>query len=196
MTYRKDREMNKTRAVLAAFFLLASFAAPVSVSADSCLYAIDAPGCSHGLPAEQYQALLATIAANPAPNVPSIAVDGATVKQYSQPPAHIASSFSGVLIGHPLPFPMAFMVTSIRPSPLPGWDSDPKQPILPRYARVYLYTTVNAGGWDWYLVGPGEWLRRDAVARVIPAQRPDGVQGRWIAVDLFQQMFTDRKSTR
>ncbi len=168
------------------------FGAPTLTFADSnsCLYAIQSAGCSHGLPADEYAALLAKIAANPAPNLPSIGVDGTKVKQYSQPPAHVASSFSGVLVNHPLPFPLAFMVMSTRPSPVPGFDSDPALAVIPRYTRLYLYATVNAGGWDWYLVGPGAWLRRDDVARVIPATRPDGVQGRWVAVDLFQQIFT------
>src|SRR5258708_28025004 len=119
-----------------SIFCAALFIVPGIASAGSCLYAIESPGCSHGLPIEQDQALLAKIAADPAPNLQSIAVDAPTVKQYSQPPAHLASTFRGVLIGHPLPFPMAFMVTSIRPSPVPGWDSAATLPVIPRYCRV------------------------------------------------------------
>src|SRR6185436_10598584 len=120
--------------------------------AADCLSAVDAAGCQYGLPADQYQALLPVMQANPGPAVSQIPVDAATVKQYSSV-GHPASSYSGVLVGGPLPFPMAWVNTSNRPSILPGQDPDVKTPIMPRYTRVYIFATVKVRGWKWYLIG-------------------------------------------
>src|SRR6476620_1823437 len=90
---------------LLATQLVASFG--VAHAAD-CLSAVDAAGCQYGLPADQYQALLPLMQANPGPAVSQIPVDAATVKQYSSV-GHPASSYSGVLVGGSLPFPMAWV---------------------------------------------------------------------------------------
>jgi lipoprotein-anchoring transpeptidase ErfK/SrfK len=163
--------------------------------AAGCLSAVDAPGCAYGLPAEQYQALLPIMLANTEPSARPLDVDTVTVKQYSSKTG-AASSFTGVLLDGGLPYPMAWVITSSRPSALPGKTAETRAPIVPRYARVYLFSTLKVNGWKWYLVGPGQWLRQTSLARVVPAKRPDGVQGRWIAVDVWQQVLTAYESDR
>jgi hypothetical protein len=168
---------------------------PGVVQAADCLSAIDAPGCAYGLPAEQYQALLPIMLANKEPSVRALDVDRVTVKQYSSN-NRVASSFTGVLLDHALPYPMAWVITSSRPSTLPGQMPETKAPVVPRYSRVYIFSTLKVNGWKWYLVGPGQWLQQTNLAFLFPAKRPDGVQGRWIAVDVWQQVLTAYEDDR
>ncbi len=185
----------KLRAVLLALLLLAVIAPPMIVHAADCLSAVDAPGCAYGLPADQYEALLPVMAANPEPGVRPLTPDSETIKQHSSG-TNRASSFTGVLVDGALPLPMAWVVSSVHPSVLPGWVPDPKAAVAPRYSRVYVFAMVKARGWKWYLVGPARWIQQTNLALVVPAQRPDGVQGRWVAVDLWQQVLTAYEDDR
>jgi hypothetical protein len=166
---------------------IASF--PTAVHAADCLAAVDAPGCAYGLPADQYQALLPAMQANPAPAVHPLAPDTETINQYSSSTGS-ASSFTGVLIDNPLPFPMAWVITSTRTSEVPGKLASAGTPVTPRYTRVYIFATVKARGLKWYLIGPGQWMQQTYLALLNPPQRPADVSGRWVAVDLWQQVLT------
>jgi hypothetical protein len=101
-----------------------------------------------------------------------------------------ASPFSGVLIDRPLAYPMAWVLTPVRPSTIPGLEPDSATPRLDRYTRLNIYHTVKIGNWEWYLVGPGQWVEQRRVARVLPATKPEGIKGRWVSVDLFEQVLT------
>jgi lipoprotein-anchoring transpeptidase ErfK/SrfK len=190
--------MTKAHLVLIASlaFVGLQFVAPPVIRAADCLSAVNAPGCTHGLPTEQYEALLPAMLANPEPGVRPLAVDVDTVNQYSSGAARRASSFAGVLVDGPLPYPMAWMVRPTKPSAVPGRTPDKAAPTLPRYSRVYVFAMVKAQGWKWYLVGPGRWIKQTSLALVAPARKPDGVQGRWVAVDLWQQVFTAYEDDR
>ncbi len=98
-----------------------------------------------------------------------------------------SSSFSGVLIDEQPAYPMAWVLLPTRPSSMPGAKPDPTTPMLDRYSMVNIFATVNVDDWDWYLIGPGQWLEQRRVARVTPVQRPAGVKGRWVSVDLYEQ---------
>jgi hypothetical protein len=100
-----------------------------------------------------------------------------------------SSSFAGVLIDEPLAYPMGWVLLPTRPSAVPGTKPDPNTPMLDRYARVNIFATVTVGDWNWYLVGPGQWLEQRRVARVLPVNRPVGVKGRWVSVDLYEQVL-------
>ncbi len=100
-----------------------------------------------------------------------------------------SSTFSGVLFNGPLAYPMAWVLVPTRPSAIPGDTADPATPMLERYQRVNIFATVNINDWNWYLVGPGQWIEQRRVARVVPQPRPDGVKGHWIAVDLYDQVL-------
>ncbi|HVO42191.1 MAG TPA: L,D-transpeptidase [Aggregatilineales bacterium] len=98
-----------------------------------------------------------------------------------------ASHYSGVLLDGPLAYPMAWMLLPTKPSATPGQKPDKATPLIDRYTRLNIFATVKVGDWEWYLVGPGQWVEQRRVARLIPAQKPDGVKGRWVAVDLYEQ---------
>ncbi len=60
---------------------------------------------------------------------------------------------------------------------------------LSNHDIVWVYETMNVNGFDWYLVGPGEWVPQNVVARVVPNLiPPQGVNvDRWIEINLFEQ---------
>jgi hypothetical protein len=226
--------------VLVTAFILSSFLPTHTANAaEGCLAAVDAPGCMYGLPADQYQALLAQMQANPAPTVGRVAVDQAELRRWSlwqldrknvtyydspggnaigtENPGYAfispknrtegwaevepgkwvstsnlsgtrASGFTGVLLGGPLPFPMAWILRGTRGSELPGRAAKKSAPLLGQYKLVYIYATVQVDQWEWYLVGPGQWVNQRGVGRVVPTQAHSG--GRWIAVDLYEQVLT------
>jgi len=99
-----------------------------------------------------------------------------------------ASDFAGVLIDEPLAYPMAWVLLPTKPSAVPGVDPDKATAIIPRFTRVNIFASKKVGEWEWYLVGPGQWLEQRRIARVVATPRPKGVKGRWMAVDLYEQI--------
>ena len=63
---------------------------------------------------------------------------------------------------------------------------------LNNFDIVQVYTVEEAGGQNWYMIGPDEWLPENVVARVIPnTTPPEGVTGdRWIEVNLDEQTLS------
>jgi hypothetical protein len=102
----------------------------------------------------------------------------------------MASRFSGVVFGASPALPMGWVLRTTRAHVLPRWDGDHVEQYIARYTIVYLYATVRSDGTDWYLIGPGQWLAKTGIARLILPNRPGGVGGRWIAVDVRQQILT------
>ena len=60
---------------------------------------------------------------------------------------------------------------------------------LEHLQMVQIYDTYSDGKWDWYLIGPDEWLIQTAVAKITPRTGPpEGMAwDRWIEVDLYEQ---------
>src|SRR5579859_7005028 len=100
---------------------------PKSAFATGCLSAAHAPGCSYGLPTDQYQQLLGVMGANPRPALHPLEVDQKEILKYSdtrQKPGRIASSFTGNLFDAPPPLPVAWILNTTRPRVLPLWLAD------------------------------------------------------------------------
>jgi hypothetical protein len=51
----------------------------------------------------------------------------------------------------------------------------------------YVYASVYANGEVWHLIGPGQWMRDEFVSVLQVPRPPEGVSGRWVALDLHQQ---------
>ena len=102
----------------------------------------------------------------------------------------LLSRFAGVrLPEEPLPYPMAWLLKHVRPSASPGEDAAPDAMLLYRYTRVSLFNAVDADGYLWYQIGPGQWVHQFNVAQIIPVDRPADVDTeRWISVDLYEQV--------
>lgn len=87
------------------------------------------------------------------------------------------------------PFAWVLDLSRIYVSRYPGgeWDSSTGR-WIDRYERVNIYATAyDEEGWRWYMIGPNQWVEQRFVAKVTPVTRPEGVSGKWIAVDLYEQ---------
>jgi lipoprotein-anchoring transpeptidase ErfK/SrfK len=204
----------------------------------------NAPGCTFGLPTQQYNALLAEMKANPTPEVEPVPLDkevnryvfykvllGAEI--YDAPNGNvlrrvddgfmvvsvygardgftrlrdgtwikrsalkqtIASEFTGVRYQTPLRYPMAWVIQASIPSSVPGGVRRASTPAVARYTRLNIYAAVKVDGWDWFLVGPGQWLEQRKVAKINLTDRPEGAQ-KWVAIDLFEQVLTAYEGER
>ena len=102
-----------------------------------------------------------------------------------------ASYFRGVLLPNGIEHPFAWILdkTGIYTSEYPGGPPSEATGRIPiRYERVNLFAeVVGADDWTWYMIGPNQWVNQRFVAVVKPVERPEGVQGRWAAVDLYEQ---------
>ena len=60
---------------------------------------------------------------------------------------------------------------------------------LEHQEMVQIYDITTVGDWDWYMVGPEEWLIQKTVAMVSPRSNPpEGKDwSRWIEVNLYEQ---------
>lgn len=101
------------------------------------------------------------------------------------------SSFSGALLPEePLPYPMAWMIVNTFPSDFPGGEPSEANELIMKYTPIYLYSTVEVDGWEWYQVRADEWIKQTQIAKVVPTERPADVDtDRWISIDLFEQVL-------
>jgi hypothetical protein len=86
-------------------------------------------------------------------------------------------------------YTMAWVLIPSFPSPYPGASGDSSRPRLERYTRVNIFEVVEVDGWRWYLVGPDAWIQQTNVAKIVFTEKPEGVKGRWVAVDLYEQVL-------
>jgi hypothetical protein len=71
----------------------------------------------------------------------------------------------------------------------PGYDQPPTARWLYRYQVVEIYAVAEVGDYEWYMVGPDEWIEQRHIAKVDPdPTRPEGVEAeQWISINLFEQ---------
>ena len=71
----------------------------------------------------------------------------------------------------------------------PGPPVDYTDRCYMKYEIVQIYAVEHVGEWDWYQIGPEEWVEQRMVARVVPdLTPPEGVpDDRWISVNLYEQ---------
>jgi len=72
----------------------------------------------------------------------------------------------------------------------PGYDADDYTGrYLKHHQLVQIYDIRTVGKWDWYMIGPDEWLIQTAVAKVSPRSGPpEGMTwNRWIEINLYEQ---------
>lgn len=101
------------------------------------------------------------------------------------------SRFAGVLLPleQELPYTVAWTLWHLRGSKTPGGPEAADNPFLYRYTRVYIYATVEINGYYWYQIGPSQWVHQFKVAKLLPVQKPVGVDTeKWVSVDLYEQV--------
>jgi hypothetical protein len=97
------------------------------------------------------------------------------------------SSFRGVSFTAPPTLPFGRVITGDRLRAAPGAPPDPNMPTIGRYQSVMIYAVEHVGDWDWYLVGPDQWIEQRNVARINPQPVAGGLSGRWIEVIVYEQ---------
>lgn len=113
-----------------------------------------------------------------------VPTEGAT---YTRP-----SYLRGFLLddGNPYyPFAWVLDMTGIYTSETPGGAPSADTNRIPlRYEMVNIFAQAVADdGITWYMIGPNQWIRQQFVAVARAAERPEGVSGRWVSIDLFEQ---------
>jgi hypothetical protein len=106
------------------------------------------------------------------------------------------TTFQGLKFSEAPRYPVAWMVTTVRPSSRPGVPPPQQGPHLHRYTVVQIYATLRVGEWDWFMVGPNRWVEQRSVARVNINPPPEGVSGRWVQVDLYEQTLAAYEDDR
>jgi hypothetical protein len=106
------------------------------------------------------------------------------------------TQFQGLLFADQPQYPVAWVVSNVRPSPRPGVPPPESGPRLFRKAVVQIFAVVRVGEWDWYLVGPNQWIEQRVVSRLNLNPPPEGVSGRWIQVDLYEQTLAAYEDNR
>ncbi len=97
------------------------------------------------------------------------------------------SRFAGVVFNDTPAYPFAWFLLDTRPSRRPGAEPDPNIPRIMRYTPTNIYAQMTIDGWHWYMVGPDQWVHQTRIGRITLTERPEGVTGRWIAIDLYEQ---------
>lgn len=96
-----------------------------------------------------------------------------------------------------LPYTVAWTLWHLRGSKTPGGPEAADNPFLYRYTRVYIYATVVVDGYNWYQIGPNQWVHQFKVARLLPVTKPAEVDTeKWVSVDLYEQVAIAYKGDR
>ena len=98
------------------------------------------------------------------------------------------SKFSGVALPDGLPDrAFGWVLLDTKPSRVPGAKPLAGTPTIKRYTLINLFAAENVDSWNWYLIGPNQWIHQKRISRLLPVKRPEGVSGKWFAVDLYEQ---------
>jgi hypothetical protein len=99
------------------------------------------------------------------------------------------SFFKGVQLLDGLKNQFAWVLGDLYTSSYPGGSQDKDNGrLLFRYTRVNLFAEAyDENGWRWYMIGPDQWIEQRMVGKPVKTERPEGYEGRWVAVDLYEQ---------
>ncbi len=106
------------------------------------------------------------------------------------------TDFRGATFSAPPAYPFGWVVLNVRPSRMPGLAPPQTGAALTRRTLVQIYATQRVGEWNWYLIGPEQWVDQRAVARVDVNPPPEGVSGKWIQVNLYEQTLAAYEDNR
>jgi hypothetical protein len=90
-----------------------------------------------------------------------------------------------------LPYPIAWQKRpwyfSDAPGVLPADDDWTTARLIGKYSMYYIYDAVEVDNAVWYLIESGQWMKDEFVSVLQIPERPEGVEGPWVALDLQQQ---------
>jgi hypothetical protein len=96
------------------------------------------------------------------------------------------SGFQGRHFAEPPHGPIGWMINTVQVSSAPGQAPEPGNVFAGRYHAFDLQGVQRVGEWNWYLIGPGQWVEQRNVGLVYP-HPPHGAGGTLIAVDTYEQ---------
>lgn len=96
------------------------------------------------------------------------------------------SSYAGLNFASPPATAVGWMITDAQLSGAPGQPPSPGMPHAGRYQPIQVFAIQRVGDWNWYEIGPGQWIEQRNVSLVQPAP-PPGAGGNSIAVDTYEQ---------
>ena len=106
------------------------------------------------------------------------------------------TKFHGQVFSANTEYPFGWIVSSVHPSPRPGVAEPRRGILLTRRKLVQIFAVQHVGEWDWYLVGPDQWVEQRHVGKVDLHPPPAGVSGKWIQVNLFEQTLAAYEDDR
>jgi hypothetical protein len=120
---------------------------------------------------------------------PWYAIQGGGYMQASDLSYVEPSYFTGVQLLNGLEFTFGWVMFDLFPASAPGGQQDvDTERLIRKYERFTVYSEVaDSEGIVWYLVGENHWVEQRWVAIAKPTERPEGVSGRWVAIDLYEQ---------
>lgn len=97
--------------------------------------------------------------------------------------------FRGVELSKPPERPFGWVLYTSNTYRSPGWNQLRSGNLTEKHSFIEVYDTIKIGSYNWYMIGPDEWVEQRRVALVFPASKPPkGVKnGRWIEINLFEQ---------
>jgi hypothetical protein len=98
-------------------------------------------------------------------------------------------TYRGLLFSETPKHDFGWIMTTVNSYVHPGYDQPMTRSVYYRYQVVQIYDVVKAGDFEWYMVGPGEWIEQRQIAVVwLDIEKPVEIQGdRWISVNLYEQ---------
>lgn len=96
------------------------------------------------------------------------------------------SSFQGRFLSAAPASPVGWIISTVQLSATPGQRPAPGAPFAGRYQAFDVLGVQRVGDWNWYLIGPNQWVEQRSVALVQPTP-PGGASGTVIAVDTYEQ---------
>jgi hypothetical protein len=126
----------------------------------------------------------AEIAANPLPEI-EFAVEYNEGRDLEGHPRSI------YLPDEPYPYPIAWQKRawyfSDAPGVLPADNDWTNARRISKYTMYFIYDYVEVDNVVWYLIGQGQWMSQEFVSVLQIPERPEGVTGIWVAIDVTQQ---------
>jgi hypothetical protein len=187
------KHLRRTYFTLILFVLIAALTTTVQGAAPDRIFKFTGP-CA-GLNAEVWRSdeCDAFIEANPVPVFePAI--------EYVEQRDGQAISRAIYLPEQALPFPIAWMKRNWYYSDGPGvvyeTNAEYSQRFVDRYNIFYIYNVVEVDSAQWYLVAPGKWIKDEYLSIFHVPERPEGVTGRWMVIDLQQQVLMAMEDDR
>lgn len=96
------------------------------------------------------------------------------------------SGYTGLFFGSSPPAPVGWLINTVQVSASPGAAPAADAPYAGRYQSFQVAGVQRVGEWDWYEIGPGQWVEQRNLALVQPSP-PPGAPPDVIAVDTYEQ---------